>query len=329
MSLKMELTRKVLRVKKTADAKKANVVSNSIYDVLEINNKSREVPNTLKKIAMRELNVTHTYIANVHCLEFKPRLKLKFYKNTPKESDLLYFYIHGGGFVGGFPEQGTYLIKALAQRFGLTTIAVDYTLSPEAIFPYSLNQIVNVYKEIIKTHNPKKIILGGESAGGNFCIALLLKLKEEKIPMPKMCFLASPFLDLTQSGESYTTCAESDVSLSKKQLEYMAYGYVFGNDITKINPELLYNPLVSTTYADLKGLPPTFISVCEDEVLYSDSVKCYQQLKEGKVRTKLVTDKNCFHAYMILGDFFEESSKATDQLEQFIKSVFKIKNYDI
>ena len=38
MSLKMELTRKVLRVKKTADAKKANVVSNSIYDVLEIKN---------------------------------------------------------------------------------------------------------------------------------------------------------------------------------------------------------------------------------------------------------------------------------------------------
>ena len=156
MSLKMEFTRKVLRVKKAADAKKANVVSNSIYDVLEINNKSREVPNTLKKIAMRELNVTHTYIANVHCLEFKPRLKLKFYKNTPKESDLLYFYIHGGGFVGGFPEQGTYLIKALAQRFGLTTIAVDYTLSPEAIFPYSLNQIVNVYKEIIKTHSKRR-----------------------------------------------------------------------------------------------------------------------------------------------------------------------------
>ena len=213
----MELTRKVLRIKKNADAKKADIISNSIYDVLEINNKSRNVPNGIKRFAMRELTTEHTYIANVHCLQFKPRLKLKFYKDTPKDSDLLYFYIHGGGFVGGFPEQGTYLIKSLSQRFGLSTIAVDYTLSPEAIFPYSLNQIVNVYKEIIKTHSPKKIILGGESAGGNFCISLLLKLREEHIPMPKMCFLASPYLDLTQSGESYVTCAESDVSLSKNR----------------------------------------------------------------------------------------------------------------
>lgn len=321
----MELTRKVLRIKKNADAKKADIISNSIYDVLEINNKSRNVPNGIKRFAMRELTTEHTYIANVHCLQFKPRLKLKFYKDTPKNSDLLYFYIHGGGFVGGFPEQGTYLIKSLSQRFGLSTIAVDYTLSPEAVFPYSLNQIVNVYKEIIKTHSPKKIILGGESAGGNFCIALLLKLREEHIPMPKMCFLASPYLDLTQSGESYVTCAESDVSLSKKQLEYMARGYIFGNDLTNNNLEKLYNPFVSTIYADLKGLPPTFINVCEDEVLYSDSLTCYRQLKEAHVRTKLVTNKNCFHAYMILGDFFEESSLATDELSKFIKSVFKIK----
>ena len=78
MSLKMELTRKILRIKKNADAKKADIISNSIYDVLEINNKSRNVPNGIKRFAMRELTTEHTYIANVHCLQFKPHLKLKF-----------------------------------------------------------------------------------------------------------------------------------------------------------------------------------------------------------------------------------------------------------
>jgi hypothetical protein len=40
----------------------------------------------------------------VPCLDVKPNFKLKYFTDTPKNPNLLFFYVHGGGFIGGFKE---------------------------------------------------------------------------------------------------------------------------------------------------------------------------------------------------------------------------------
>lgn len=324
----MTITRKLLSArKKTILTPKNEIESASVYDILDINNKSRNTLQVLKDIAAKELVVTNLEIAGVKCVKFQPNFKLKYFCKTPHHPEILMIYIHGGGFVGGFIEQGTYFIKAIERRIGCVSLAIDYTLSPEVLFPYALNQIVNVYTEIIKTQSPKQIILAGESAGGNLCTALLLKLKELGLPMPKLCVNASGFMDLTCNGESYKNNSDSDYSLTLKQLNYMAKAYVVGDkEAGSDYNNLLSNPLVSPIFANVEGLPPTFFSVCTDELLYSDTIALVNKYKQAKIKYKLITNEKCFHAYLVMGDFFAESKTATNELAKFIKSIFKLKD---
>lgn len=322
----MEVTRRLLRAKKDINRRRLNKTDHfsSIYDILEISDNSRNAPNVIKRIALSNLKTTEVKIADVNCIMFEPK-KTKYFANTKILDDYCFLYIHGGGFVNGLALQGAYFIKTFMRETGIKAISVDYSLSPEVVFPTALNQIYNVYLELTKTYKPNKIIVGGESAGGNLALSLMLKLKENGEKLPKMAIFASGYFDLTNTGDSYVNNEESDPLLTSKQTSYMSTAYLIGNQVKLLPPEKLSSPLVSPIYADLTGLPPMFISVCEDELLYSDSLTIYNNCKRDKVKAKFHVNRNCFHAYLILGDFFEESKIATLECCDYVKKILKLK----
>ncbi|MCK4258143.1 MAG: alpha/beta hydrolase fold domain-containing protein [Halanaerobiales bacterium] len=59
----------------------------------------------------------------------------------------------------------------------------------------------------------------GESAGGGLCLATLLALRDQEIPLPVAAVAISPWTDLKCTGESYKTKAK--VCLSPEGLEAM------------------------------------------------------------------------------------------------------------
>ena len=331
MSVKMNVIRKLLQVKQSSDRKKNNkkeVVST--YDILKLTFDSRDINDKIKTIALKEMVINQTTIANVPCLEVKPKLDLKYFLETPKNSHLLFFYVHGGGFVGGFKEQGAYQLKAMARRVGCNCLSVGYSLSPEALFPTALNEILEVYKEVLKTHSPENIILGGESAGANLCLALMLKLKELGLPQPRVATLSAGFFDLTNSGESRTLNQTTDYTLTPEQLQHMARLYVAGeNDLAPETHELLKNPLVSPVFGNFEGLPPMFFSVCTDELLYSDTIMAYNNCLKCGIETDLHLAEKCFHAHLNMGDFFAESRLACNHMAKFVAKVLNINNVRI
>lgn len=329
MSVKMKVIRTLLKTKKENDLKKLKYKQiTSVYDVLTINS-NRNTIDAVKKFALRNFIKKYVTIANVPCLHLTPNYKTKHFINSPKNQNIIFLYVHGGGFVSGFCEQGALFVKALERRIGCQSYLVNYSLSPEHTFPYALNQIYDVYLELIKTHKPKKIIIGGESAGGNLCLSLLLKLKQQNKPLPKLAIIASGYLDLSNSGISYTKNQNSDVSLSNTQTPYMAKAYVCGNKSETPSVKLLKSSLISPMFGNFKGLCPIFFSVCSDELLYSDTLTTYQKCKQQKVKAKLFESSNCFHAYLALGDFFEESKLASNEMAKFVKSVMRLKQINL
>ena len=329
MSVKMTVIRKLLKQKKESDIKKNSkkpIVST--YDILKLSFDSRDTLSVIKKIALKEMIVKKTTIAGVSCLDVKPNFKLKYFKDTPRNPYHLFFYIHGGGFVGGYKEQGAFQLKAMAKRIGCCAISVGYSLSPEVVFPTALNEIVEVYKEVIKTYNPQNIILGGESAGGNLCLALMLKLKELNLPQPKVAVISAGFLDLTNSGESRIKNQNTDYTLSDQQLKEMAKLYVAGNTpATEDHYKLLNNPLVSPIKGNYNGLPPMFFSVCTDELLYSDTISAYNNCLNCGIKTRLHEAEKCFHAHLNLGDFLEESKIACNEMAKFVGEILNTPVY--
>ena len=106
-------------------------------------------------------------------------------------------------------------------------------MAPEYPFPAAVEDAVSAYQYIIdQGYQPKDIMVVGDSAGGGLAACLLVALKEQQLAQPGCAVLISPWLDLTQSGESFTSRADVDPLVSKESLDEFAAIYLQGGDPT-------------------------------------------------------------------------------------------------
>jgi len=173
-------------------------------------------------------------------------------------------YLHGGGHILGSIKSHRGFVSRIAAAAGITTYHIDYRLAPEHPYPAGLEDALKAYRGILALGiAPNDLLAGGESAGGNLAVALLLKAREEKLPQPAGLYLLSPWLDMTTNGESYQTVGTRDLMISADGVKAFAALYLGGK------PD---NAFTSPVRADPAGLPPMLIQVGSEEVLLSDSL---------------------------------------------------------
>ena len=96
----------------------------------------------------------------------------------PKECDAILIHIHGGGFISQTSSQHQIYLRRWSKQLGIPVLMLSYTLCPEAEYPDALNECWQSYMWIIDNLEtslglkPKKILLSGDSAGGNLAVAL-------------------------------------------------------------------------------------------------------------------------------------------------------------
>lgn len=114
---------------------------------------------------------------------------LSTHKNLAENSDMLLFYIHGGGFVGLSSKTCEIFLKEWTTDLECPIFSVDYTLSPQATFPVALHECFYAYSWAILNSdkigwNGKKIVLAGDSAGGNLVFGVIHMAISEGIRIP-------------------------------------------------------------------------------------------------------------------------------------------------
>jgi monoterpene epsilon-lactone hydrolase len=105
------------------------------------------------------------------------------------------------------------LAKIRASDYGVTTYAVDYRLLPDHPYPAALDDCMASYREILKHVAASRLVVGGASVGANLAAAMLLRARDEGLPLPAALILQTPLLDLTEAGDSYRTNRFLDVNL--------------------------------------------------------------------------------------------------------------------
>jgi len=233
------------------------------------------------------------------------------------DSSKIILYIHGGGYVSGSCSDHRAFLSAFTKRIGVTNLIFEYRLAPEHSYPAALNDSVRMYRWLISTgYLPKNIVVAGESAGGGLCLATLLALKEQNIPMPAAAVAISPWTDLTCSGESYKT--KNRVSAAPMNSWFVFSNYYVGNDSAT-------NPLISPLFGDLKGIPPLFINSGTDDELYDDGEQFYRKAKEAGVDVTFRAGEGQLHCYPFFAPMFREATEAMDEICSFITKQLKVK----
>ena len=117
-------------------------------------------------------------------------------------------YLHGGGWVLGGSDTHDRLIRELANGAQVAIIFVNYTLSPEARYPVSLEQAYVAAKWVAENGqtinvNPTQLAVAGDSVGGNMATAVTLLAKERGGPSIKFQLLFYPVTDANFDTPSY------------------------------------------------------------------------------------------------------------------------------
>ena len=164
----------------------------------EIKKENRE-----KYIKVKVLHNSNLYLINdqLSFIDYLNCCSLKNKQNQTRNSIII--HIHGGGFVAMSPSSHECYTRKWSKILEIPVFSIDYRLSPQFPFPNALDDVYQVYIWIIENAEEifniklNNIILVGDSAGGNLCLALTYILIMKEIRLPNVIFLAYPALKLS------------------------------------------------------------------------------------------------------------------------------------
>jgi monoterpene epsilon-lactone hydrolase len=202
---------------------------------------------------------------------------------TPPDVDpvdpRIYFDIHGGGLTMGGGDCGRAMSTLTALSVGMHVWAVDYRMPPDDPYPASLDDCLAVYREILREHRPDEVVVGGGSAGGNLAAALILRARDEGLPLPAAAILLSPEVDLTESGDSFQANLGVDTVLTRSLMPANLL-YAGGHDLS--------DPYVSPLFGNFsRGFPPTLIGSGTRDLFLSNAVRLHRTLRSAGVSADL------------------------------------------
>ena len=177
-------------------------------------------------------------------------------------------WLHGGGFVGGDLDMGEAdgVARELCARVGATVVSVEYRLCVDGVhFPVPHDDVVAAWLWTVGAADelgidPRRLAMGGGSAGGNLAAGAALRLRDEGLPLPSRLLLVYPVLHLELPPLPPDFPADADVLPPLLRLT--------PENIVALNRNYLGDGVAPTPYAfpalgDLAGLPPTVFLTSE------------------------------------------------------------------
>jgi len=219
---------------------------------------------------------------------------------------LLYF--HGGGFIGCSPATHRAITVAFALR-GWQVFVPDYRLAPEHPYPAALDDAVAVWRELVEQYGNERLVVAGDSAGGNLSLALMLHENSAGRTLPAAAALFSPSTDMTGGSPSLRENSQRDAMFDGKGFQHVADAYLQGTDPS--------NPLVSPVLGDLRGLPPVLLHVGADEVLRDDSLRFAQRARAAGVTVRAQIWPVVPHVWQLLWRL-PEAKRSVEQASNFL-----------
>ncbi|MDP9900967.1 alpha/beta hydrolase [Variovorax ginsengisoli] len=222
-------------------------------------------------------------------------------------------YFHGGGFQVGSVRSHRELMAGISAVGGCRVLGLEYRLAPEHRYPGALEDACTAYDWLVAQGiDPSDIVVAGDSAGGNLALAALLRLREAGRILPAGAVLMSAWTDMTASGASYVTRAQSDPIHQRPMILAMARNYLGPDGDAR-------DPLVSPLLADLAGLPPLLIQVGERETVLDDSTSFAAKARAAGVDVELEVWDGMIHVFQQFPAELSEAREALAAIGRFLR----------
>lgn len=231
-------------------------------------------------------------------------------KHQPMDGTLL--YLHGGGFVMGSLPMYQHLVASLGHAAGMRGVYTDYRLAPEHPFPAALDDAYAAYRALLADPQSGPIALAGDSAGGNLVLALLLRLKDEGLPLPISTVAICPVVDLAFCYPSLSTNAQTEYLLAPDWGKRSMDCYIVKQDIA--------NPYMSPIHGDFTGVTPVQIHYDSCESLADDGRLMAEHLKAQGVDVTTEVSTGCTHVWHLNVGRTPEADASVARIGTYLRS---------
>ncbi len=213
----------------------------------------------------------------------------------------LLIWFHGGGWVWLTVDTHDRLARELALSGQAATLLVDYTLSPESRFPQALAECAKVTAAAAERAaewgcDPARIVLGGDSAGGNLAFAAALALRDRTFGTPAVPLAGIlayyPVIDPACATPTYAEFATGYGLTAERMAAFWRLYLRHEADAA--------NPLAALHHADLDGLPPCWLGLAELDVLRAEGEDFAARLRMARVACELAVFPGLAHGFAML-----------------------------
>ncbi len=231
---------------------------------------------------------------------------------TPEGENLpIHIFFHGGGWIGGSVDVVENICRGIADKAKCIVINVDYRLAPEYKFPTGLE---DAYASVLWAAenaeqlggDPKRISVGGDSAGGNFATICCLLAKERQGPRisgQALLYACTDFSDAFKKTDHDSVLFRMIVKLYLK------------------NKKQIRNPHCSPALAeDLSGLPPALVVTAEFCPFLNDGETYAKKLADAGVRVQAIRYNGVNHAFLDKVGVWKYADDCIEDIASFLKT---------
>jgi acetyl esterase/lipase len=209
---------------------------------------------------------------------------------STSDSKRVLINLHGGGFNS---DSGS-LIEGIpiANLAKIKVVSVYYRLAPENPFPAAVDDVVAVYKELLKTYPAHNIGIFGTSAGAILTCEVAVRLKQLGVPLPAALGIFSGLADFSRVGDSRQLFALNGLPGRMEPIDpnHLPDDQYVGKTDRK-------DPVLSPLFADLHGMPPSLLVTSTRDILLSDTTTLQRAMLRAGDEAQLVVFEALPHAF--------------------------------
>jgi acetyl esterase len=252
-------------------------------------------------------------------LKIDGRIPIRVYRRDAEvETSPVLVFFHGGGWVLGNLNTHDALCRRLCSQAQCVVVSVDYRLAPEHVFPAALDDCYAAVGYVASQGNelridPTRLIVAGDSAGGNLAAAVAIKARNESDTKILAQVLIYPVLDRGCDSASYQSLAEG-YGLTRDDMKWFWRQYA-GDAESGV--------YLSPSQADsLRGLPPTVVITAQYDVLRDEGEAFAQQLSAAGVNVDHRRYDGAIHGFVHFAGAMDIGMRATKEIAQDIRRLF-------
>ena len=217
---------------------------------------------------------------------------IKYYcLNEESKSNIVIYYLHGGGFIEPLNKVQFRYIKKIVKETDAKVYLPLYPLIPNYSYKDIYPLVCNLYLKIRHENIGKKIIMSGDSAGGNIALVIAEEIKKEEQPDELILISPATTMSVDENDKQLVDSFKKCILVGYDGAKALALAWSKGEDVK--------SHYISPYYGDVSNLKNVTIVLGEYDMAYGMGMRMVKKLKSANVKVRLIVGKKLYHVWLL------------------------------